>query len=173
MIAGSPKSVVSSPVFLQSIASGGYSGFGASVSSGRANPKLVSRMLLGWLLPLVMAVLVIGAADVNAKESSKDDLHARLEPFTVNLAGPAQKYLQVEMTLSVANAEVGERVKAYMPAIRHQLILLLTSKDANALGTTEGKRKLLKEAKSAANNAIKVREGEAVTGVLFTSFIIQ
>lgn len=175
MIAGLPKSVLISRFRLRSrtCCYAGYSSSGISVSPSVLNPKLPRRVLLGWLLSFLMVALGVVAIDANAKESSKDELHAKLDTFTVNLTGPTQKYLQVDITLSLANAEVGERIKAYMPVIRHKMILLLTSKEASLLGTTDGKRKLVLEAKSAANNAIRVMEGEGVTDVLFTSFIIQ
>ena len=131
------------------------------------------RTLLGCLLSFVMAALVIGTVEANAKEGSKDELHAKLETFTVNLSGPTQKYLQVDITLSLANLQAVENIKTYMPEIRHKMILLLTSKEASILVTNEGKKKLLQEAKRAANSVINVTEKEGVADVLFTSFIIQ
>lgn len=131
------------------------------------------RTLLGWLLSFVMATFVIGTVEANAKEGSKDELHAKLETFTVNLSGQTQKYLQVDITLSLANLQAVESIKTYMPEIRHKMILLLTSKEASILVTNEGKKKLLQEAKRAANSVINVTEKEGVADVLFTSFIIQ
>lgn len=175
MIAGSPKISLSSPFFFRwrACCCIRYSSSGIYISPGYSNPQLIRRALLRWLLYFVMAALVIGAVEASAKEGSKDELHAKLETFTVNLSGTAQKYLQVDITLSLANVQAGERIKTHMPEIRHKMILLLTSKDAGILGTNEGKRKLLQEAKRAANSAIQVTEKEGVAEVLFTSFVIQ
>lgn len=175
MIAGSPKSSLSSPFLFRwrACCCTGYSSSVISVSPSFFNPKFMRRTLLGWLLSFVMAALVIGTVEANAKEGSKDELHAKLETFTVNLSGPTQKYLQVDITLSLANVQAVESIKTYMPEIRHKMILLLTSKEASILVTNEGKKKLLQEAKKAANSVIHVTEKEGVADVLFTSFIIQ
>jgi len=130
------------------------------------------RPLRGWLLLLVIAALM-GAVQARAEEGGKDELHARLEALTVNLRGPEHRYLQVEITLNLAKAQSMERVKLYMPVIRHNMILLLTSKEPNRLETNAGKLKLMREAVNAANNAIDLTEKEGVNDVLFTAFVIQ
>ena len=53
------------------------------------------------------------------------------------------------------------------------MILLLSSKDANQLGSIEGKQKLVQESKVAINQALELPDKEGVTDVLFNSFIIQ
>ena len=98
--------------------------------------------------------------------------YVKLEPFTVNLKDLTQ-YLQVGITLKGATPETGEVISAYMPMIRHALILLLSSKDATQLSTLEGKTNLGDEAKKAINKAIGLTDKQGVSGILFESFIIQ
>lgn len=125
------------------------------------------------LRAFVFAAFFLLASSSGAEEGSKDGLHARLETFTVNLLGPAQQFLQLDITLSLAKAEAGEKIKTYMPVIRHNMILLLTSKTASRLETNAGKLELKQQAKNAVNNALELTEKEGVSDVLLDSFIIQ
>jgi flagellar FliL protein len=114
-----------------------------------------------------------------------------------------EQFLQTAFTLKVTDLDVVEAVKLRLPDLRNQILLLLSSKKAAELATVEGKQKLAGEILVAANEVIlpsfpvakkpaetkakdgehaKSKEGEpakaatpahAVTGVLFTHFIIQ
>jgi len=137
------------------------------------NPFKISAsgFLLGILLLIASAACF--AEGAGKAEGGGSELIAKVEAITVNLLGPSQQYIQVEMVLKLAKPEVAERVKLYMPVIRHKMILLLTSKEASQLGPIEGKQKLVQEAKDAVNDALEVSDKEGVTDVLFSSFIIQ
>lgn len=78
-----------------------------------------------------------------------------LEPFTVNLADKEQeKYLQVGLTLEVADAHVGEEIKNYMPAIRNAVLLILSHKSSEELLEVEGKEKMAEEIRVSAARAM-------------------
>ena len=69
-----------------------------------------------------------------------------LEPFTVNLADrEAERYAQVGLTLEVEDNKVGDQLKAYMPAIRNNILLLLAGKTSAEMLTREGKLKLAQD----------------------------
>ncbi len=69
-----------------------------------------------------------------------------LEAFTVNLQpDPDEKFLQLEISLQVKTPEEAEVIKAQMPAIRSRLLMLLTSKQAADISTSEGKKQLTDE----------------------------
>ena len=122
---------------------------------------------------LLVAFLLM-TSTVNANESgSKDNLNAKLEPIVVNLMGSDKQCIQIVLILQLAKQEVNERIKLYMPVIRHKLILLLNSKDANQLGSTEGKQKLVQESKDSINKTLELTDKEGVADVLFASFVIQ
>lgn len=87
-----------------------------------------------------------------AKESHKKDekhvppVFVPLEPFVVNLADrEADRFAQVGITLEVADAHVGDEIKAYMPAIRNNVLLLLAHKTSEELMEPEGKEELARE----------------------------
>lgn len=88
---------------------------------------------------------------VASKEHKKDEKHAPpvfvpLDPFVVNLADrEADRFAQVGMTLEVNDAKVGDEIKAYMPAIRNNVLLLLSHKTSQELMEPEGKEQLARE----------------------------
>ena len=69
-----------------------------------------------------------------------------LDPFTVNLADrESERFAQVGITLELADAKAGELLKAYMPAIRNNILLALGSKTAAQLMERDGKLRLAAE----------------------------
>jgi flagellar protein FliL len=69
-----------------------------------------------------------------------------LDPFTVNLADrEAERYAQVGITLELTDAKAGDLLKAYMPAIRNNILLALGSKTASQLIERDGKLRLAAE----------------------------
>lgn len=85
------------------------------------------------------------------KEKKKDDKHALpvfvpLDPFVVNLADrEVDRYAQIGITLQVEDAKVADEIKAYLPAIRNNILMLLAHKTAEELMTADGKEKLARQ----------------------------
>ena len=138
-----------------------------------------------------------------AKEAHKKDekhtppVFVPLDPFVVNLADrEADRFAQVGITLEVADAHVGDEIKAYMPAIRNNILLLLAHKSSQELMEPEGKELLAKEVRrealrpmgielpdeeeEASSKKKKKKKAKAeepedlpIKSVQFSSFIIQ
>ena len=69
-----------------------------------------------------------------------------LDPFTVNLADKdVDRFAQIGVTLQVEDPKFADQIKAYMPAIRSNVLMVLSHKMAGDLLTREGKEKLAKE----------------------------
>ncbi len=69
-----------------------------------------------------------------------------LDPFVVNLADhDSDKYAQIGVTLQVDDAKFAEQMKAYMPAIRNGILMVLAHKSSQELLQREGKEKLAAE----------------------------
>lgn len=143
------------------------------------------RVLLLLLLLLVVGGAGGGAwwyfqpAAAPAKEvrpAPKPPVFVIVEPFTVNLA-PGEngdQYLQMAITLQVADQAQVDRIKLYMPQVRSRILLLLTSKKASDLATVEGKKKLSDEIIAQINLPFAPNgEPQSVSDVFFTSFVIQ
>lgn len=70
----------------------------------------------------------------------------QLEVFTVNLADrETDRYAQVGITLEVEDGKAGEQIKAFMPAIRNNILLVLSRKASTDVRSEEGKRLLAAE----------------------------
>lgn len=131
------------------------------------------------------------AAEESAKPNKKDkkgeaqpSIFLNLETFTVNLIPETgDQYLQVIISLEIADATVEPLLKGQMPKIRNNIMLLLSSQKASQLLPKEGKEKLAADLKIEINNILeppkKNKKGQVVItegpvkSVLFTSFIIQ
>jgi flagellar FliL protein len=113
--------------------------------------------------------------EVKHEEPAHPPVFVTLEAFTVNLQpDPDEKFLQLEISLQVANPEQEELLKGQMPAVRSRLLMLLTSKTASEISTSEGKQKLSEEIVAEVKKPFsKGAKPQEVTGVFFTSFVIQ
>ena len=119
-----------------------------------------------------------------------------LEPFTVNLADKeVDRFAQVGVTLEVADPHMADQLKAYMPAIRSNVLMVLSHKTSAELLTREGKEKLAREIQResvrpmgielddedehAADDAPKKKKKKKahvespISQVLFSNFIVQ
>lgn len=108
-------------------------------------------------------------------EVAKAPVFLPMEPFTVNLQSDGgDKYLQVTMTLQVPDEETVNLVKLNMPQVRSRLLMLLSSKDATEILSGEGKAKLINEIMAQTALPFTPKgEPQKITGVFFTSFVVQ
>lgn len=169
-------------------------------------PKRGKKLLIIIIAAVLVLVLIIaGVVGLLLLKKGKDDGHEEVEqkpaasavdlskpptfvtldPFVVNLA-PAEgdRYLQVVLALRVTDAKVGDSLKGFMPQIRHEINLILSSKLPSELATPEGRETLASEILARTNGVLGVPappKGQATPGapagpieaVLFNSFIIQ
>lgn len=78
-----------------------------------------------------------------------------LDPFVVNLADrDSERFAQVGITLQVDDPHMAEEMKAYMPAIRNAVLLILSHKSSDELLSAEGKQKLAQEIRREAARAM-------------------
>ena len=104
-----------------------------------------------------------------------------LDLFTVNLADrDSERYAQVGVTLEVSDLKTSDLLKAYMPAVRNDVLMLIAHKKAAELQDRAGKVELAREIRRAALKPLDDADdkgGDAddlpVRAVHFSSFIIQ
>lgn len=84
------------------------------------------------------------AAKAKAKHDPKHPpTFVPLDPFTVNLADrESERYAQVAVTLEIDDAKTADELKLYMPAIRNNILMVLSHRTAEQLLTRAGKEKL-------------------------------
>ena len=103
-----------------------------------------------------------------AEHGSKPDLKhpptfLPLDPFVVNLADKeSDRYAQVGITIEVEDAKFAEQMKAFMPAIRNGILMILAHKSSRELLDRSGKEQLAAEIlrESARTMGIEVEEPE-------------
>jgi len=150
-------------------------------------PRKSRTMLYVLLLVSLVAVLGIAFAawayfrpaakpDAPVREAPKPPVFIVVEPFTVNLmpSDTGEQYLQVALTLQVADQAQVDRIKLYMPQVRSRLLMLLSSKKASEISSVEGKKKLSEEIiAQVAQPFLPDGDPQQVSDVFFTSFVIQ
>ena len=123
-------------------------------------------------------------AEVKEKKHKDDKKHAPvflpLDMFTVNLADrEAERYAQVGITLELTDNKASDQLKAYMPAVRNDILMLLAHKTASELQDRAGKLELAREVRRAAMKPLTDDEDSEpddeapVRAVHFSAFIIQ
>ncbi len=164
-----------------------------------APPKKSKKLLLIVAAALVLILCIGGAAAFflmkgshtpededgevvveKAKKSGEKEaapVYVALDAFTVNLVPEAgEQFLQLIISVEVADLKVGDQLKAYTPKIRNNVMMLLSGKKASELILKEGKETLANEIRDLINQILvpgsKEKDGP-VKEVLFTSFIIQ
>jgi flagellar FliL protein len=84
------------------------------------------------------------------KDAKHDAAHVPtflpLEPFVVNLADKeTDRYAQIGITLEIEDAKFADQLKAYMPAIRNGILMVLAHKTSAELLERKGKEALAAE----------------------------
>lgn len=137
-------------------------------------------------------------AEKPAHDAKHPPTFVPLDPFVVNLADKdTERYAQVGISMQVGDAHLADEMKAYMPAIKDSIILILSHKTSEELLTLEGKQKMAEEIQRAAARAMgyeveepeeeaadeapkkkkkkkkKVEVYNPIEKVVYSSFIIQ
>jgi len=123
------------------------------------------------------------AADARPHKKKGDKQHLPvflpMDMFTVNLADrEAERYAQVGVTLELSDLKTSDLLKAYMPAVRNDVLMLIAHKKASELQDRAGKVELAREIRAAAMKPLddaddKDGDESPVRAVHFSSFIIQ
>jgi len=172
-----------------------------------------SKKLLVIIVAVLVLVLVVGggaavlllkkskaAAEDGEPEAKHHDVKpvfVKLESFTVKLqpdeGKQEQQFMQTVPELKVRDALIAEKAKTYMPEIRHNILLLLSSRKPSELTTPQGMEQLSQDIRSVTNKILdegekksdkgkekgkekekgKVDPEDAVQAVLFSTFIVQ
>jgi flagellar protein FliL len=134
-----------------------------AASAGDAQEKKKGKGKLFIITGLVIALAGSGggyywyskkvteeAEDSEQSKSKKVALKAptfvALEPFTVNLSDTnAERMAQIAVSLQVSDPKNEEAIKAYMPALRHDILKVISAKESKEILSPEGKDKLAAE----------------------------
>lgn len=136
-----------------------------------------------WLKHRAQAQLE--AADDAPTPTARHDaapIFVPLDSFTVNLADrEADRYAQVGISLELNDAKTTEQIKLYMPAIRNNILMVLSHKRSADLMERAGKEQLAAEVQRETERALGVESAakppdpakRPIRSVQFSNFIIQ
>ena len=115
-------------------------------------------------------------AEATEGEAPKEEVqYVPLKPsFITNYQANKLRYFKTDVTVIDRGNATADAIGRHLPYIRHNLVMLFSAQNAEALNSTEGKQKLQEDA---ANQVISVlneeNESSDVEGILFTSFIVE
>lgn len=129
------------------------------------------RFLTRYLAPVLVYLCTMLPMPALANDHGGGGGGAEPMIFTVNLG--KDNYLQFGLIFEGATPEVAHHLAAYKPRLQHEIILLLSGKDAAKLRTLAGKKELIEEIIELGNHVIHEDEKTGIKEVLFTKFLIQ
>lgn len=95
------------------------------------------------------------------RHSGAAPLFVPLDPFTVNLADrQADRYAQVGVTLEIDDAKTADQIKAFMPAVRNNVLMAIGDRTAAELLGREGKAMLAERIKRETSRALGYEIGD-------------
>jgi len=190
----------------------------AATADAPAEAKPKSKKLLFIIIGVVVLALVGGGAALfllkknHADEGEEDTTEAHapdapkhdpkvpptflpLDSMVVNLADPGgNRFVQLSITLQLADPKVAEDMKVYMPSIRNGILIQVSQRTAEQMLNIQGKEELTQAIIAEVSNVMgydyedphadteadtkgKKKKKRAVynpvMGVLFSSFIVQ
>ncbi len=136
---------------------------------------------VAWFVAGRSAAHAAAGDDKHAEEKEKEKKPApaqymALDPaFVINLADEdAPRYLQADIQVMTRQAEVLEQVKAHLPQIRNNLLMLFAQQKAADLRSRDGREKLQAAALAEVQKVLQAETGKpGVEALYFTSFVTQ
>lgn len=132
-----------------------------------------------WILPLL---LVFSAGPVVQASSSKPPEESagpkigyyKMAPSLVMNLMTGGKYVRADVELMTEHPADVEELKTHGPALRHEMLMLLSEQDGNVIKTPDGKQKLREEALKRLQEVMRKLTGKKyVDDVFFTAFFVQ
>lgn len=139
---------------------------------------ILGTVILYRMDSLPLSFLQSSTAEAEVTGVGKAHYLALDPPFIVNFTHQGNlRYLQVSMEVMYPEEGMLDRIEERMPAIRNDLILLLSDQDFESLSTLAGKENLRHEIMFAINTLIhnpEVTAGSEESGeIYFTNFVMQ
>jgi flagellar FliL protein len=135
----------------------------------------MQKILITLLLLLASPVLIAAEDDTATTEITPGYIPLG-KPMVLNLATTGRRltFLQVTGDVLVRDESKKDEVEVHVPAIRHELILLLSEQDATDMKSPVKREEVRKQATANVKERIKQLVGsDEVSEVLFSTFLVQ
>lgn len=130
--------------------------------------------LFVFLLVLNIPNIAIAAGGSSSKATSSK--YFKISPQTVvNISDKGKvRHLQVGVQLRLDEPADSSIVEEHIPAIQHELVMLLSGREAQNVRSVQGKELLRTEAMEKIKVVLEENTGRAIiNAVYFTAFVIQ
>lgn len=122
---------------------------------------------------LLLSMSILSAADDDAQAPATLAYYELSPSIVVNVKGKA-KYIRCDVQLMTRDEAKLPVVSLHAPALRHELILLLSDQQGTEIRTTKGKEKLRKIALKALRGVMKNLVGdETIDNLFFTTYLVE
>ena len=138
------------------------------------------------LLSATLMILIFGGqigSQVWSAEDEEEEV-AKVESVYISLGSPLvlnlsskrsrNTYLQLTADVLVKDADSEELIKTHIPAIRHQLIVLLSEQPARDMKSPSKREEIRKLAAVQIQELVaELSDNEDISDILFSSFLVQ
>lgn len=127
-------------------------------------------------LMLAVIALSVTAPVMAAAPSAGGVKYVYLEPgFVVNYGEKGRmKYLKTDVALKIASDEAAAKIKSHLPYLRNDMILLLSSQNADTINSADAREDLRKQALDLVRGVLMKLEGQTyVDDLYFSNFVAQ
>ena len=128
-----------------------------------------------FLFLLFFSHLHFAFASAGGGSSATSKYFSLSPPMVVNIIDKGKvRHLQVNIQLRLDDPADTPVVQEHKPAIQHELVMLLSGREAKNIRSTKGKEKLRAEATEKLKQVLTENIGKpTINAVYFTTFVIQ
>ncbi|MBA1330403.1 flagellar basal body protein FliL [Candidatus Endoriftia persephone str. Guaymas] len=134
------------------------------------------KHLLMQIACLILFSAGLFATPLKAGEdgSSSSVLYYEISPSLVANLAKGGKYIRCDVQLMTKDEDFLEQMRLHGPAIRHELLLLLSEQDGKVIKTSQGKEQLRKQALESVSRVMKKIAGsDSVQALYFTTYYVK
>jgi len=148
---------------------------GAVVAGGFVNAKLHPAPDYKIADGKATAIAPAGGGGGHSQEVAKTDNYFAIDPpLVVNFEdGSAVRFLQITAEVMAKDPKSIDGIKANLPLVRNNLLLVIGNRDFQSLMTRDGKEKLRSDALAELRSIAKKESLPEPDDLLFTSFVVQ
>ncbi len=131
--------------------------------------------LMGKLFIFIFVFSVQQLAHAAGSSAPASKYFSISPPIVVNVTDEGRvRHLQVSIQLRLDNIADADLLQEHKPAIQHELVMLLSGREAKNVRSTQGKEKLRSEATEVLKKILQENTGKPlINAVYFTAFVIQ
>lgn len=116
--------------------------------------------------------------DAEATPFENNVRYLELKPTFVANFGPVESrklmYVKTDITLRMKGAAAEEAAMYHLPALRHEVVMLLSRQNEESMATGAGRDAVRQQAMEELNKVLTAEEGEGlIEDVMFTNLLLQ